>query len=57
MIVATPIENSTVNFIAPLVFNTDNQTMAQVLLDQERYPNYGLMEPIGNFLEDESNEA
>lgn len=57
MIVATPIENSTVNFIAPLIFNTDNQTMAQVLLDQERYPNYGLMEPIGNFLEDESNEA
>jgi len=57
MIVATPIETSTVNFIAPLVFNTDNQTMAQVLLDQERHPDYGLMEQIGSFLEEETNEA
>jgi flagellar assembly factor FliW len=57
MIVSTPIESSTLNFIAPLIFNVDNKTMAQVLLDQEKHPDYGLMEPISNFLEKEANEA
>mgnify|MGYP000248982943 CR=1 FL=1 len=35
IVVAIPIE--AINFIAPLVCNIDNQTMAQILLDQERY--------------------
>lgn len=54
MIVTTPIENSTVNFIAPLIFNTDNQTMAQILLDSEKYANFGITEKIGAFLEEEA---
>ena len=57
MKVATLIEAITVNFIAPLVFNTDNKTMAQILLDQERHLDYGLMEQIGSFLEEATNEA
>ncbi|ARU48360.1 Flagellar assembly factor FliW 2 [Sulfurospirillum diekertiae] len=31
MIIATPIETSTINFIAPLVFNVDNGSVAQVV--------------------------
>ena len=50
MIIATPIETSTINFIAPLIFNTDNQTMAQVLLDSSKHPDFGLMESISTFL-------
>jgi len=56
MIIATPIETSTVNFIAPLIFNTDNATMAQVLLDSGKYPDFALMESISNYLNKEETE-
>lgn len=39
MIVAS-IETSTINFIAPLVFNVDNGTVAQVVLDANQYPDF-----------------
>lgn len=57
MIITTPIENSTVNFIAPLIFNTKNNTMAQVLLEQEKYLEYGIMENISNYLKGAQDEA
>lgn len=53
MIIATPIETSTVNFIAPLIFNTDNGTVAQVLLDSGKYPDFALMDSISNYLNKE----
>lgn len=56
MIIATPIESSTINFIAPLIFNTDNGTVAQVLLDAGLYPDFGLMESVSNFLNKETVE-
>ena len=56
MIIATPIESSTINFIAPLIFNTDNGTVAQVLLDAALYPDFGLMENISNYLNKEETE-
>lgn len=56
MIIATPIESSTINFIAPLIFNTDNGTVAQVLLDAALYPDFGLMESISNYLNKEETE-
>ena len=48
IIIQTPIENSTVNFIAPLLFNTDNNTMAQVIINDN--PEYSIAEPISTFL-------
>ncbi len=54
MIIATPIETSAINFIAPLIFNTDKNTMAQVLLDSGKYPDFGLMESISTFLNKEA---
>lgn len=50
MIIATPIEQSTINFIAPLVFNVDTQSVAQVILDANQYPEFGLMESISKYL-------
>jgi len=50
MIVSTPIETSVVNFIAPLIFNTDKQCVAQVLLDSNKYKEYGIMENISDYL-------
>ena len=50
MIVDTPLENSHVNFLAPLVFNRANGKMAQVVLDSSRYPAYGLADPVKAFM-------
>ncbi|WP_104748426.1 flagellar assembly protein FliW [Helicobacter cetorum] len=46
MVVQTPIELSTVNYLAPLVFNFDKQLMGQVVLDSNKYPHYHLRENI-----------
>jgi len=56
MIIATPIETSTINFIAPLVFNVDNGSVAQVVLDINLYPDFGLMESISQYLNKEKAE-
>lgn len=56
MIIATPIETSTINFLAPLVFNVDNGTLAQVVLDANKYPQFGLMESISQYLNREKAE-
>ncbi len=50
MILDTPLENSHVNFIAPLIFNTADGLMGQVILDGAKYPDYGIAEPIRNYL-------
>ncbi len=51
MITHTPIEQSTINFVAPLLFNFDSKGMGQVVLDSIKYPEYGLTEPISKYLQ------
>ena len=46
-----PIENSTINFLAPMLFNFQNQTLAQVILENRKYDNFGLAEPISKFFD------
>ena len=53
MITHTPLENSTINFLAPVIFNFDNKTMGQVVLESNRYPNYGLAEVISSFFSED----
>lgn len=53
MVIQKPIETSTINFLAPLVFNLDNFTMAQVVLDGMQYPHYGLSESIGQYYDEQ----
>lgn len=48
ILIQNPIENSIVNFIGPLVFNTDNKKAAQVILQEST--RYGVAEKISNFL-------
>lgn len=52
MVVYKEIQDSTINFLAPLIFNFDNQTMAQVVLDILKYPEYSISEPISKFLKE-----
>lgn len=46
-----PIHNSTINFLAPVLFNFNNHTMAQVVLENQKYENFGLAEPISKFFD------
>jgi flagellar assembly factor FliW len=48
VLIQTPIENSVVNFIGPLIFNTDNNKAAQVILAEST--KYGVAEKISTFL-------
>lgn len=48
-VIQDPLEESCINFLAPLIFNQDNNTMAQAVLDAKAHPDLGLAEPIKNF--------
>jgi len=49
VMIQKPLENSTVNFLAPIVVNIDNNTIAQVVLNQKRHPKFGFNETIISF--------
>lgn len=49
IVIQNPIERSVVNFLAPIVFNTDNNSMAQVIIS-DASP-FGIAEEVSNFLE------
>ena len=48
VLLQTPIEESVVNFVGPLIFNTDNNKMAQIILTEST--NYDVAEKISTFL-------
>ncbi len=48
VLIQTPIEESIVNFIGPLIFNTDNNKATQIILSDT--PNYSVAEKISSFL-------
>ncbi len=45
-----PIENSSINFMAPLIINEDKQLLAQVALDNTKYPDFGIAQKIEGYL-------
>ena len=51
MIVATPLQNSTINFASPIIFNLDNNQMGQVILENAQ--NYSLTDPLANYIKGE----
>jgi flagellar assembly factor FliW len=48
VLIQNPIEDSVVNFIGPIVFNTDNKKASQIILPENT--NYGIAEKISTFL-------
>ncbi|MCF6330364.1 MAG: flagellar assembly protein FliW [Sulfurimonas sp.] len=48
VLIQTPIEDSVINFIGPIVFNTDNNKAAQVIIQEST--KYGVAEKISTFL-------
>ena len=53
VIIQNPLENSTINFIAPIIVNNDNNKVAQAVLNQKNHPNFGLAESIKSFRKEE----
>ncbi len=48
VLIQTPIEDSIVNFIAPIIFNTDTKKATQLIISDE--PKYSVAEKISSFL-------
>jgi len=48
VLIQSPIEESIVNFIGPIVFNTDNNKASQIILSDSNQ--YGVAEKISTFL-------
>lgn len=51
VVIQEPLENSTINFLAPLVINNDNNTIAQAILNKTNHPEFGMTETIKSFKE------
>lgn len=50
MVLKKDIEESTINFLAPLIFNKDLKLAAQIALSMMDYPNFGFKDPLKFFL-------
>lgn len=53
VVIHTPLDASTVNFVAPIIFNTDTKTMAQTILDGKAAQDHGMAESIKDFMNKE----
>ena len=51
-VLQTPIEDTRVNFLAPIIMNPENDTLAQAVLKREAYPDFGMAEAIGDYLKE-----
>ncbi len=52
VVIQKPLEESLVNFLAPIVVNEENKTLAQVVLDPKSYPDFEMAAPIKNFIKE-----
>lgn len=49
VVIQKPLEKSTINFLAPILINNDNNKLAQVILDSKKHPDFGMAEAIELF--------
>lgn len=49
LLIQKPLEKSTINFLAPIIINHDNNTLAQIILEPKQNPDYGMAESIESF--------
>ncbi|WP_066388975.1 flagellar assembly protein FliW [Helicobacter himalayensis] len=57
LVVQSPIEDSQVSFLSPIVFNPSKKYIAQVVLNLKDYPSFGITKPIKEFLPKELLES
>ena len=51
LIIQKPLENSTINFLAPIIINHDNDKLAQIILEPSKNLSFGMAETIKSFKE------
>ena len=51
VVIQNPLENSTINFLAPIIVNNDNNKIAQAVLGSKKHPDFGMTESIKSFKE------
>ena len=51
VVIQEPLEDSKINFLAPIIINKDNNTIAQAVLNPKRHPDFGMSESIKSFKE------
>ena len=51
LIIQKPLEKSTINFLAPIIINHDNNKLAQIVLEPQKNPDFGMAESIESFKE------
>ena len=49
LVVQKPLEKSTINFLAPIIVNHDNNKLAQTVLDPKKHQDFGMAETIESF--------
>ena len=49
LVIQKPLEKSTINFLAPIIVNHDNNKLAQVILEPTKNPDFGMAERIESF--------
>jgi len=49
VVIQNPLDESKINFQAPLIFNKANGTVAQEILGIQNYPNFGFDESLKTF--------
>ncbi|MBN2815446.1 MAG: flagellar assembly protein FliW [Campylobacterales bacterium] len=49
LVIQKPLEKSTINFLAPIVINHDNNSLAQAVLEPNKHPDFGMAETIESF--------
>ncbi len=49
VLIQNPLDMSCVNFLAPIIFNEDEKTAAQVILGKDANPEYKMVETIRSF--------
>ncbi|MEN4045636.1 flagellar assembly protein FliW [Sulfurimonas sp. NWX367] len=55
LLIQKPLEKSTINFLAPIIINHDNNTLAQIVLEPKQNPDYGMAESIESFKKETSS--
>jgi len=50
VVIQNPLDESRINFLAPLIFNKANNTMAQTILDVNDNQNFGLDEILKTYI-------
>lgn len=52
VVLQNPLEESRVNFLAPVIFNDDNHTAAQIALSAKDYPSFNVADKIASYVKE-----